>query len=94
MKLLMTLLVCAVTITTTTLFPIRPIIVDGQHPRMSFDTIATTPGEAIIIRESEGVFYEYPSTEDAAIIQNIEQDSVVHYLLFQETNEGDVYTIK
>lgn len=55
---------------------------------------ATEEPELQIIRESAGEIYEYPSIEDMEIIEDIPQDSVVHYLLFQETPNGDVYTIK
>lgn len=52
------------------------------------------PSEMSVIKESGGEIYEYPSMEDAAIILDISEDSLTHYILFQENPNGDEYKIE
>lgn len=48
----------------------------------------------VIREESSGEIFEYPSIEDLEIIEGTPQDSVVHYIIFQEKPDGDEYSIK
>jgi hypothetical protein len=57
-------------------------------PEPQVDTILT------VVRMSDTLSYEYPSMEDASIVTDIAQDSLVHYIMFQEKPGGDVYTIR
>ncbi len=54
--------------------------------------IPVVPPEVLV--ESAGTVYEYPSVEDASILRDTPEDSLVHYILFQEKPSGDVYSIK
>lgn len=67
---------------------------NNSEPQLteSIGTEYTEPMEVAIDRQ--GLTYEYPSMEDASIITDVPEDSIVHYILFQEKPEGDVYYIK
>jgi hypothetical protein len=72
------------------------IATDTRAPQAEVERIeeyqAETPLE--VVRESDGIFYEYPSMEDAGVINSTSEDSIVHFIMFQEKVDGDVYSIK
>lgn len=80
--------------TVFTTFFAALIATDNSAPQLteSIETEYTEPIEVAI--ESRGLTYEYPSMEDASIITDVPEDSIVHFILFQEKPEGDVYRIK
>lgn len=86
-----TILILGTVITT---FIAALIATDNSAPQLT-DSIETEYIEPMEIAvESEGLIYEYPSMEDASIIIDMPEDSLVHYILFQEKPDGDVYYIK
>lgn len=81
--------------TVTATLVAATVLSDGKvHKEIPIEIVLPDESEMSILKESRGEISEYPSLEDAAIIMDMEEDTLTHYLFFQETPNGDVYSIK